>query len=116
MNPFILHLVLLLVLRELAKFKGQIDWMALRGTVDQEVRDFVPGAWFDDEAVAAANFVIDGCHRVLDDDDKIKALLTDVGSKKWQDAVSVLHDLLSDFARDSMVQAAVDADTEEAVG
>ncbi len=96
MNPILLHIVLMIVMRELAQVKSAIDWPALRTTVDLQVRALVPGTWFDQDAVDATNALLDGCQTVLGDEAAIEALLTDVAEQKWQEAVDELKTLLAE--------------------
>lgn len=87
-------IVISFILRQLAKFQKTLDWAKVKADAEVRVRALVPGTWFDDEAVALVNMVIDRAAEVLSQGDAIEQLLKLLAEQKWTEALSMLKDLL----------------------
>lgn len=82
------------ILRNLEKAASGINWEQLKKDVEVQVRAFVPGTWFDDEAVALVNLVLDQAKAVLENGSGIKVVLELLAAKEWNKAALALKELL----------------------
>lgn len=89
-QQYALHLVILFVIRQIAKFGAQVKWPKIKEDWDVRVRALVPGLWFDDDAVALANILIDACGRAVADTVDLQKILDLCAAKKWDEAASAL--------------------------
>jgi hypothetical protein len=87
-------IVIAFILRQLAKFQKTIEWDKVKSDLAVRVRALVPGTWFDDEAVALCNLVIDRAAEVLAQGDAVEKLLKMLADQKWVEALEALKDLL----------------------
>lgn len=93
-DKWLINIVVGFILRQIAKAGAAIDWAALKAQTDAAVRAVVPGDWFDDEAVAVVNEVLDACQAVLADKDDLEDLLRKLAASDWTGAVAALKALL----------------------
>ncbi len=94
LERWIIGMVISFVLRQVAKFKHDIDWNKVKSDLDLRVRALVPGDWFDDEAVLAVNVVLDMVKSALSAQSDLEAILTLLAASDWQGAALALKDLL----------------------
>lgn len=94
LERWLISIVISFVLRQLAKFKQDVDWGKVRADMDARIRALVPGSWFDNEAVALCNSVLDGVIFVLGSSESIETILRLLAESKWEDAAAALKDLL----------------------
>lgn len=87
-------LVIGFVLRQLAKWADSIDWGTVKFDLGERVAALVPGAWFDEEAIAVANTIVDAAAAVLQSTDDIKRILELCAAEQWLDAAAELKDLI----------------------
>lgn len=93
-NTFLISLVIGFVLRQVAKFKDQTDWVKVKADMDVRVRLLMPGTWFDDDAQGLADFVLAGCIQVLGDSKTLEMLLKLLATENYNGAYATLKDLL----------------------
>jgi hypothetical protein len=94
LDKWIVSLIVSFILRQLDKFGANIDWAKVKADLEVRVRALVPGTWFDDEAVALVNFVLDRAAEVLAQKDAIEQVMKLLAAKDWQGALLVLKELL----------------------
>ena len=91
---WLVGMVISFVLRQVAKFKSQINWTQVKADLEVRVRALVPGDFFDGEAVALCNVVIDGVVSVLSAQADLEAILTKLAASDWQGALDSVVALL----------------------
>lgn len=94
LDQWIVRLVLSFIMRQLDKFTHTIDWTKVKADLAVRVRDVVPGAWFDDEAVAAANALVDAVAAALAKKDQIEEILALLAAQDYAGALLKLKDLV----------------------
>lgn len=94
LERWVIGMVISFVLRQVAKFKHDIDWAKVKADVDVRVRELIPGDWFDDEAVLAVNVVLDMVVAALSAQEDLERLLTLLAASDWQGAALALKELL----------------------
>ena len=92
---WLINIVISFVLRQLARFKGDIDWAKVRADMNVRVAALVPGTWFDNEACYVANALLDGVLVVLGSSAALERLLQLLATSDWNGAFEALKDLLS---------------------
>lgn len=82
------------VLRQIEKFNHSIDWPKLKADVEERVRKGVPGTWFDDEAVAAVDAILDTLQGALANAAAFQHILDLLQAGKYEDALKALRTLI----------------------
>lgn len=82
------------IVRQIEKFGETIDWAKVKADLKPLVEKTVPGTWFDAEAVAAVNALVDVAARALSATADIKRILDLLADEKWAEAVALLKDLI----------------------
>lgn len=95
LERWLINIVISFVLRQLARFKGDIDWAKVRADMNARVAALVPGSWFDDEACYLANALLDGVLVVLGSSAELEKLLQLLAASNWSGAFDALKDLLT---------------------
>lgn len=128
---WIVNIVILFVLRQLARFREEFDWTKAEADLDARVRQLVPGTWFDDEAAAVARAAFEALHGAIAAPDVFGSLLQALAAGRWNDALEGVRRLIdasyspwpASLAQqrlsDDVVQPRTDADpksTEKATG
>lgn len=93
-DKILIGMVINFVLRQLDKFTHAIDWAKVKADLEPRIRDLVPGRFFDDEAVAACNRVIDLVAAALASQADIDAILHLLAAQDWAGAFAKLRDLV----------------------
>lgn len=91
-----LRLVIQFALRQLEKFKHSIDWAKVKLDVEPLVRKFVPGTWFDQDAVDAVNQFVDLAACALAQTGALDEILNLLAAQDWNGAYDRLKVLLLD--------------------
>lgn len=94
LERWLINLVISFVLRQLAKFKNEIDWAKVRVDMSARIAAVIPGTWFDDEAVYVANALLDGVLLVLGQTADLERVLALLAASDWNGAFEALKDLL----------------------
>jgi len=94
LERWLVSIVINFVLRQLSKFKKDIDWGKVRADLDTRVRALVPGTWFDQEAVAICNAALDGVLSVLSSTEDLERVLQRLAAGDWAGAYEALKALL----------------------
>ncbi len=94
MPVWILNLVIAFAIRQLAKFSKSIDWGKVKTDLAIRIADLVPGTFFDAEAIAGANMLLDGLAATLSATADIEAILKLLATDKFAEAMQALKDLL----------------------
>ncbi len=89
-DRIVMGMVISFVLRQIEKFGKATDWVMLKSEADVAVRAFVPGTWFDDEAVLLVNGAIDACKTALGDGEDWDKLLHALAAQDWTAALGAL--------------------------
>lgn len=97
LQNWIISLVISFVLRQIDKFKETIDWAKVRLDLDVRVRALVPGTFFDAEAVAIADWLLDSVIYVLSAQGHLQSVLTKLATSDWAGALAELKELLADL-------------------
>jgi len=90
----IVGFVLSFIMRQLEKWRNNIDWALVRVDVEARVRALVPGTWMDDQAVAFVMSIIDAAESALSATADIERILKLAADQKWQEALVALRDLI----------------------
>lgn len=94
MQQFLLNLVIMFVLRQLAKFGTQTDWAKVKADLGERVRQLVPGEWLDDDAVLFVNQAIDAFAFVCADTADLKAIIDCLARQDYAGAYEALKVLI----------------------
>ncbi len=94
LEKWIVSIVISFVLRQVEKFKDQTDWVKVRADLETRVKDLVPGTWFDAEAVALVDMVLDKIQSVLGSTADLESLLRLIAAEDWAGALAFIKDLL----------------------
>ena len=94
LEKWIVSIVISFVLRQVAKFKDQTNWVTLRADFEARARDIMPKKWLDEEAVAVVDLVLDKLQAVLSATADLEHLLRLVAAEDWPGALAALKDLL----------------------
>ncbi len=94
LEKWLVSIVISFVLRQIAKFKDQTNWATVRADLETRVKDLVPGTWFDAEAVALVDLVMDKLQAILSATDVLRDILEKVAAEDWAGAMVLLKDLL----------------------
>lgn len=90
----VIGFVISFILKQLQKFEKSVKWDLVKTDLAIRVRALVPGAWFDDEAVAVCNVIVDAAERILEQGDNMKNLLDLLAAQRYQAAVEQLKAIL----------------------
>lgn len=93
-QQWIINIVVAFILRQLVKFGTATDWVKVKADLALRVAAVVPGKWFDAEAVALGNALVDGAHSVMSNVTAIDNILRLAASEKYGEALDALKDLL----------------------
>ncbi len=93
-QKLVMPFVISFVLKQLEKFQGSIDWEIVRADAEKQVRAFVPGTWFDDEAVAFVDRIIVLLRNALGQKDEQKNILKFLADQNYAAAAEELKSLL----------------------
>ena len=93
-EKWLIGMVISFVLRQVAKFKSQIEWAKVKADLELRVRALVPGEFFDSEAVALCNVVVDGVVAVLSAQADLESILTKLAASDWDGALAAVVALL----------------------
>lgn len=90
----IISLIINFVLRQLDKFNETIDWVKVKADAAVRIAAVIPGTWFDAQAIAAANVVIDAVACALHQKAALDEILHLVAEQKWAEAGQCLKDMV----------------------
>lgn len=82
------------IIRQVEKFKKEVDWEILKADYAERVAALVPGKWFDDEAVRVSDHIIDAAQRALDNTKTQELILNLLVDKKYDEAAEKLRSYL----------------------
>jgi hypothetical protein len=100
---FLYPLIIGFIARQITKFGTETNWQKIREDLAIRVAALVPGEWFDEEVVAAVDFVVAKVESVLENAEAITALVTAIAGKKFPEAVAILRKAVCDkFGIDSL--------------
>jgi hypothetical protein len=94
LEKWLVSMIISFVLRQLAKFKEHTDWAKVRADLETRVKDLVPGTWFDSDAAALADVVLEKLQTVLGATDVLQQVLEKVAAEDWAGALTLLKDLV----------------------
>ncbi len=94
LEKLVIKFVINFVLNQIAKLGGVLDFPKLKKDLDEKVREFVPGVWFDDQAVGILNKLLDVLEHVLGDKDNQKVILELLAAQKYNEAFLKLQELV----------------------
>ena len=94
MENWLIGLVLGFVLRQIDKFRNDLNWAKLKVEAAGYVADLVPGTWFDAEAIKLVHVVIDAGERALGDKENLEDLFQALSAKDWPEALMELKELV----------------------
>jgi len=83
-------LIITFVVRQLDKFGDEANWELIEKDAEARIRDLVPGVFFDEFAVALLKKVLKLAREMMDDPDHMKAFLTALAEKRFQDAINLM--------------------------
>lgn len=86
--------VIAFVVRQVEKFKKEVDWKKVKADYAKRAADLIPGSWFDDEAVKLSNHLIDSAERALGQPKTQEMILKLLADKKYDEAGIKLRDYL----------------------
>jgi hypothetical protein len=75
MEKWAIHFAIAFALRQVAKFHDTTDWEHVKADMDARIATALPGAWLTEEAVSAANWVIDCCAKALGEKEALQKLV-----------------------------------------
>ncbi len=90
----VIGMIISFLLRQLDKFKSGINWAMVKVDIAVRVRALVPGTWFDDEAVAITDGLVDRVAAILADTAALNNILQLMGQQRWAEAGNALLALL----------------------
>lgn len=94
LQGWIINIVVSFILRQLVKFQTTLDWAKVKADLAVRVAAIVPGKWFDAEAVALCNALVDGAASVMSNVNAIDNILRLAAIEKWPEALEALKALL----------------------
>lgn len=94
MNRWLIALVVQFIMRQLEKFGHSIDWAKVKADLKTRVEALIPGTWFDAEAVAAVNAIVDAAAKAMASTHDIQMILDLIAAQKWPEAFDALKALL----------------------
>ena len=94
-NKMILRLVISYIIKALAKFGTTTDWDLVKADAANRVAALLPGTWFDAEAIAICNAVIDAVANVLTKSAGWQKVLDAVAAQDWPAAMNAVKELLT---------------------
>ncbi len=94
MEKWIVQAAIQFLVRQFAKFSATIDWDKVKADFGPRIAAIVPGAWFDLEAVAVFEALVDAAAAVLSNTADIKRLLELCATEQWDAAFEALKDLI----------------------
>lgn len=94
-EKYLISLVIGFVMRQLAKFVATVDWATVKIDAAVRIAAVVPGEWFDAEAVAVANALIDGVQAVLSSTAEWEKIINLLATSKFTEAGEALLELLA---------------------
>jgi hypothetical protein len=89
-EKWLIGMVVAFVLRQVAKFRDTIDWAKVKADLDARVTALVPGVFFDSEAVALVNALLDRIVMVLGDTADLQKILDALAASDWAGAYAAL--------------------------
>ncbi len=94
LEKWLASIVISFVLRQVAKFKKDTDWAKVKADLETRVKDLVPGTWFDAEASALVDLLMDKLVAILSATNILEGILEKVAAEDWTGAVEMLKELL----------------------
>ncbi len=92
----VIGMVISFILRQLEKFNKTIDWEKVKSDLAVRVAALVPGTWFDAEAVAAVNAVVDAVACAMKQTGAFDEIMKLLADQKWSEAANRLKQLILD--------------------
>lgn len=90
----VVELVLVFILRQLQKFRTQLDWTILKVDWEPRIRKAIPGEWLDQTGVDLAKALVDGARTALANTVAIQNILADIANGDWENAYTDLKALI----------------------
>lgn len=94
MKNWLIGLILGFVLRQIDKFRNEMNWAKLKAEAASYVADLVPGTWLDAEAIKLTHALIDAGERALGDKENLEDIFQALSAKDWPVAIMELKDLI----------------------
>jgi len=94
MKEWLIGLILGFVLRQIDKFRNELNWAKLKAEAASYVADLVPGTWFDAETIKLVHVLIDAGERAMGDKENLEDLFQALSAKDWPEALMELKELV----------------------
>lgn len=88
----IFKIVISFFMRQLQRFKENLDWNQLEKDIDKKIADLLPGTWLDAEAIQLANNCLNAVRVGLGEQERIKNMIELLTENKWDEAFNLLKD------------------------
>lgn len=96
LNGIILNLVLGYVVGLLSQMGASFNWTAVKADLHAKLKALIPWPYLEGVAEKLVDALLGVCAGVLQDGAVLKALMADVATKKWDEAVAALKQLILD--------------------
>lgn len=90
-----INMAISFVLKQLARFKTEIDWSKIEADLDVQLKKVIPGTAFDDEAMALLHSLLAAIKASLNNTSAIQDLLTVLAAGNWTAAAADLKTMIS---------------------
>lgn len=94
LQEWAIHFAIQFVVRQLGKFGKDTDWAKVKDDFHARVMALVPGSFFDDEAAAAVDAVLEACQKLLSSGEALDHILTYLADQRYSEAADALKQLL----------------------
>lgn len=99
-DKLIWKVVLSFLLTQIEKFGVMFDAKKFMAGAEQKIRDFVPGRFFDDDAVSAVTWAAERLDKILEKTSALEEILQELKDKDWAGALEALKRLLLEGVAD----------------
>jgi len=93
-KQWLIQMAISFVMRQIAKWENKIDWAKVKADMAERVAALVPGSFFDSEAIAICNAVIDACAAAMGSSEALEQIVKFAVSEKFQEAWEALRKLI----------------------
>ncbi len=90
----VIGMVISFILRQLEKFNKTVDWEKVKADLAVRVALIVPGTWFDADAIAAVNVIVDAVACALTQSGAFDEILHLLATEQWSAAAARLKELI----------------------